>query len=110
MMILLKFCSLCRATIAKRSLTRTFNNVFFDRVFDNWFYDKICEFVTSSQINFSRFESIECFTSSRFTIVLSFRKRFRKWSIYKNLSTRSFSQIWWWTRIMIFLFLTIESF
>jgi hypothetical protein len=26
---------LCRATIAKRSLTRTFSSVFFDRVFDN---------------------------------------------------------------------------
>jgi hypothetical protein len=35
MMILLKSCSLCRAIIAKRSLTRTFSNVFFDRVFVN---------------------------------------------------------------------------
>ncbi len=35
MMILFKSCSLCRATIAKRSLTRTFSSVFFDRVFDN---------------------------------------------------------------------------
>jgi hypothetical protein len=107
MMILLKSCSLYRATIAKRSLTRTFSNVFFDRVFVNWFYDRICEFVTNSQISSSRTESIECFTNSRFTIVLNLRERFRKWSINKNLSTRSFSQIWWWTRITIFLFLTI---
>jgi hypothetical protein len=93
MMILLKSCSLCRATIAKRSLTRIFSSVFFDRVFVNWFYDRICEFVTNSQINSSRTESIECFTKSRFTIVLNFREKFRKWSIYENLSTRSFSQI-----------------
>ncbi len=51
--ILRKSCSLCRATIAMRSLTRTFNNVFFDRVFVNWFCDKICEFVTKSQISSS---------------------------------------------------------
>jgi hypothetical protein len=34
-MILFKSYFLCRVTIAKRSLTRTFNNVFFDRVFVN---------------------------------------------------------------------------
>ncbi len=93
MMILLKFYSLCHATIAMQSLMRTFNNIFFDRVFVNWFYDKICEFVTNSQINSSRIESIECFTRSRFTIVLNFHEKFRKRSIYENLLTQFFSQI-----------------
>jgi hypothetical protein len=110
MMILRKSCLLCRAIIAKRLLTRTFNNVFFDRVFVNWFCDKICECVTKSQINSSQIKSNECFTSSRFTIVLSFREKFRKWMIYENSLIRFFSRIWWWTRIMTFLLLTIESF
>ncbi len=57
---------------------------------------------TNLQIRFLRIELIAWFMSSRYTIVLSFREKSRKWLIYDNLSKkawffvlRSWFEAWW---------------